>query len=487
VKKKCNVEYILRGPQGPVGPVGPQGLPGSANITTTLISNVIDDIDDDSNLILNSSTNNINAVIKNVDVNKTTILKYLNLGGELTGVCNTIEFDSSGNNMYVGGNFTSIGGISANNIAVYNVDTSSWSALGSGLTKGGGAASATCYVIVFDPNGNLYVGGDFDSVNGTSVDNIAVYDFTDETWSKISSVTDLSGPCYTSAFNGTTLYAGCEFETAGGLVVNSIAGFVDSSWFDLGGGLTTAITDVPDVTGICRTIVFNGLTLYAGGKFNTAGGNVLANNIALYTNNIWTNLGNGLTIDDDELIADCNTLAISDQVLFVGGVFNQAGTMSANNIASFKIISTSWGRFVTEGSNGLTVDGSQTGAECRIIVVNGTTLYVGGVFNKAGSVNVANNIAVFNGTTFSALDTGLTNNGSYLGAECNAIGFDKYNNLYLGGEFNTAGGSPANMVVTYTNDYVNLYVGTQLVDTVSLRQTKIILVADGLGYSLNFA
>ena len=37
-----------------------------------------------------------------------------------------------------------------------------------------------------------------------------------------------------------------------------------------------------------------------------------------------------------------------------------------------------------------------------------------------------------------------------------------------------------------SNDYVNLIVNTRYIDTVAFRQNKIILISNGLGYSLSF-
>ena len=62
-------------------------------------------------------------------------------------------------------------------------------------------------------------------------------------------------------------------------------------------------------------------------------------------------------------------------------------------------------------------------------------LYAGGRFGTAGGV-AANYIAKWDGSTWSALGTGVT--GNYSGV--NALAFDGSGNLYVGGDFTTAGG-----------------------------------------------
>ena len=71
-------------------------------------------------------------------------------------------------------------------------------------------------------------------------------------------------------------------------------------------------------------------------------------------------------------------------------------------------------------------------------------LYAGGLFTDAGGVTV-NYIAKWNGTTWSALGTGMN-------SSVNALAFDSTNNvLYVGGNFTTAGGVTVNRIVKYTN------------------------------------
>ncbi len=135
---------------------------------------------------------------------------------------------TSGNDLYVGGSFTTAGGTPANNIAKW--DGSSWSTLGSGVN---GAVDS----LAADGSGHLFVGGRF-SVAGTNVSpfiaqaNLATTSPVPphfENWRQISGQFgfDLDGPpgrklllqASTDLASWTTLWA-CE-------LANAPLGFID--------------------------------------------------------------------------------------------------------------------------------------------------------------------------------------------------------------------------------------------------------------------
>jgi hypothetical protein len=73
-------------------------------------------------------------------------------------------------------------------------------------------------------------------------------------------------------------------------------------------------------------------------------------------------------------------------------------------------------------------------------VVSGSDVYVGGSFTTAGG-NPANYIARWNGSSWSALGSGLDNGVSAIAVSGNDI--------YVGGSFLNAGGNPANNVAKW--------------------------------------
>jgi hypothetical protein len=180
----------------------------------------------------------------------------------------TVFDDGGGPALYAGGLFTTAGGAGANRIARWN--GVSWSPLGSGLNDYAQALG------VFDDGSGtaLYVGGRFTTAGGAPANWIATWDGT--SWAALGSGTNGNVVALTAfdAGNGSALYAGGSFSTAGGLVLLSIAAWDGSSWTLLGDGING--------TSLYALEVFDdgsGPALYAGGQFNGAGG-VSANNIA---------------------------------------------------------------------------------------------------------------------------------------------------------------------------------------------------------------
>lgn len=102
------------------------------------------------------------------------------LGSGITNVVSALAVDSTGN-LYAGGGFAIAGGVATNRIAKW--DGSAWSPLGSGTTLAGGQG---VNALAVDGDGNLYVGGIFSTAGGVSAKNIAKWDGS--AWSALDSV-----------------------------------------------------------------------------------------------------------------------------------------------------------------------------------------------------------------------------------------------------------------------------------------------------------
>src|SRR5258706_4906887 len=165
----------------------------------------------------------------------------------------------SGSTVYVGGWFTSIGGIEVNYIAKW--DGTSWSALGTGMDP---FSSVSSLVVI---GTDLYAGGIFSTAGGVSANCIAKWDGT--SWSALGTGMSPFSQVSSLVVIGTDLYAGGSFTTAGGVSANNIAKWDGTIWSALGTGLDGSV--------YCLAV--SGTDLYAGGSFTTAGG-VSANNIA---------------------------------------------------------------------------------------------------------------------------------------------------------------------------------------------------------------
>ena len=106
-------------------------------------------------------------------------------------------------------------------------------------TRFGTGANNTVTAVATDGAGNLYVGGDFSVIGGVSANRIAKWNGT--SWSALGSGMDGSVWALAVDANGN-LYAGGLFPTADGLTVNQIARWNGTSWSALGSGINGAVT-----------------------------------------------------------------------------------------------------------------------------------------------------------------------------------------------------------------------------------------------------
>ena len=344
---------------------------------------------------------------------------------------NVFALAVSGSHLYVGGTFTTIGFVSVNHIASWDLQSGGWAPLANGVD-----GNVTALAV----NGNIvYAGGVFTRVCGNTacssdnltVNNIAQWNGTASTWSALgngvnSNVTAL-------AVNGSNLYVGGLFTLASGLMVNHIAQWNGSVWSALSNGVNDNVT----------ALVVNGSDLFVGGVFTQACGNaacnssnLTVNHIAQWNGSVWSALGSGVNNNVD-------TLAASGSNLYAGGTFNEvcgnaacnSGNLTVNRIAQWN--GSTWSAL----GNGLDND-------VLVLATSGSNLYAGGFFSRTcdnvacnSSSLAANHLAQWNGSLWSALGNGLS---SFV----NALAVNG-NNLYVGGNFNTAGGLTVNRIAQW--------------------------------------
>lgn len=212
-----------------------------------------------------------------------------------------IEKNADGSyKMWVGGDFTSIGGIAANRIAQYDSATNTWSALSGGTNN---------TVMAIEKIGNyLYVGGAFTSAGGVAASYIARYNLVNGTWENIG---DANGvvraiSAYYPVF-GTYVVAGGDFTTIGGTTVNYVArGEISGTsviWSAMGQGAGSVVyaisvkrrpTDVED-------------TVYIGGNFTyvrQSDGSTVNTAYAAMWRGQWYAMGAGLPGPSTAVAAD---------------------------------------------------------------------------------------------------------------------------------------------------------------------------------------
>jgi hypothetical protein len=163
-------------------------------------------------------------------------------------------------------------------------------------------------------NGNLYVGGSFDSAGRMPATNIAVWNGA--IWNNTGK--GINGPVYALTVFNNDLYAGGAFDSAGGMPAKNIAVWNGSNWVPVGLGVSNSL----------YALTAYGSVLVAGGIFDTAGG-IVCNKIAQWNGSTWSALDGGVTG------SSINALYNDNGSLYVGGEFNEAGNINANNIAKW--------------------------------------------------------------------------------------------------------------------------------------------------------
>jgi len=272
--------------------------------------------------------------------------------------------DGNGEALYAVGMFTTAGGQSARRIAKW--DGQQWSALGEGSTNG---LNYQAYAMaVFDDGRGpaLYVGGFFTSAGGVWAERIARWDGVQ--WEHVGGPSSISGgECEVRALgtlddgNGEALFVGGNFTTAGGNPASCVAKWTGTVWEAVGSGANDTVRDFasydgdvfvcgaftevggvmanrvarwngsewaavsPGMDDIVRTFAVHNNELYAGGSFQLADG-VPAKRLARWNGVRWNPVRGG--VNDDVRV-----LELYDGDLFIGGRFSMADGWYSQAIA----------------------------------------------------------------------------------------------------------------------------------------------------------
>jgi hypothetical protein len=334
---------------------------------------------------------------------------WLPLGTGMNDFVFNIAAAPNGTDIYAGGHFTTAGGNNANHIAKWN--GTSWSALGSPANGLNGDVRS----IAIGSDTEIYVGGLFDSAGGVSANHVARWNGT--SWHPVGSGTN--GAILSLALSpggpGSTLYVGGGFDTAGGVQAKLVAQWNGAAWAPVGSGIDG---------GIVASLAVHGTDLYAAGGFLTIGGSG-ANFIGKWNGSSWSALGAGM---NHPIIS----LALNGSDLYAGGQFTTAGTDTARRIARWD--GTSWHAL------GLGLNSNVWG-----LAVRGKDVYAGGDFTSMGGTPV-NHIAHWDGTGWSALGPGVNGRVFSIAAVPNGSGGV---DVYAGGTFDSAGGVSANNIAKW--------------------------------------
>jgi hypothetical protein len=243
-------------------------------------------------------------------------VRWYPLGSGVSGpVRASLEFQGS---LFVGGAFTTAGGLAAGNVARWN--GTGWQPAGAGLD---GAVWSFA-----EHQGQLYAAGDFTHSGTAAMTGIARWDGAN--WQPVGGGLqwNLGGTAigYGLCSDGQRLYVGGSFDRAGTVAASHVASWDGTTWRALGGGINNF------GWGWVRTLCMHNGRLYAGGAFGQAGA-VLTDNVAAWDGTSWYAVGAGA--QGSSYGADVWDLAVYNGELYVAGSFVVTGTVAVERIARF--------------------------------------------------------------------------------------------------------------------------------------------------------
>ena len=352
------------------------------------------------------------------------------------GIVNALAV--SGGYLFVGGQFTKGGLTNVQNLARYEILSRSWNSIG-GITSTSGQAFVSSMLVDGD---KLYVGGTFNRAGNVAANNIAVYDLTTKQWSALGGAEQgVQGNVNAIAKGPDGIYVGGSFSAAGGVAASSIARWDSGAWHALADG---------GVDGFVNAIAVIDSSVFVAGGFAHAGDTAASNIARWRVDTAtWTRLtgvfwlshpdgpqfqrlaGNGT---DNPV----RTLHVDGKNLYVGGTFVTSypgdyttSNLTANYIARWHewsgdpIGNTLWWQSLGRGMDGFV----------NTVVQYKGALYAGGAFSRAGG-QPAQGIATWREDRWFSLASGL---GDYVTTMTSANG-----EVYVGGVFDHAGNGRAN-------------------------------------------
>lgn len=304
--------------------------------------------------------------------------------------------------VYAGGGFTTIGGQSRAGIAALdaNGDATSFDAQADGSVSTLAVSGST-----------VYVGGGFTTIGGQSRTYIAALDATtgDATdWNPAAnSLVD------TLAVSGGTVYAGGEFTRIGGQSRDDLAA--------LGSTTGQATSWNPDANDTVSALGLSGTTVYAGGTFSSVGGTARKNLAAIDA------VTGAPTSWNPEADNEVDALAVSNGIVYVGGAFTAAGGAVRHYLAA-----------LDASSGAATAWDPTANDQVSALALSGSTVYVGGAFTSiagqsrefVGAVDTVGTLDSWDPNANGAVDALAVSNGTiYAGGRFTSIGQEARDHL----------------------------------------------------------
>ncbi|HEY0233334.1 MAG TPA: hypothetical protein VGC55_18950, partial [Dokdonella sp.] len=352
---------------------------------------------------------------------------------QIDGVVDALAL--AGSTVYVAGSFSSVGGQVRNNIAAVDAGTG-------GVKAFNPNADGEVLALAVSGDGAIvYAGGSgFGTIGGLPRASLAALDASDgsATTTFDPNPTGFSGGIAlidALAISGSTLYVGGSFVEIAGVARASIAALSLGGASD--GAAVAGFDPSPSYFGcsFCSNIAalaISGSTLYAGGSFDTIGGQPRSNLAGLDA------VAGTTTPFDPAPNANILSLAAAGSTVYVGGGFTLIGGQPRDYIAALDAASGSASAFAPD-----------TNGTVAAIGVSSDAVYLGGQFSSLGGVERDGLAAVsaIDGTVTSWDPAAQGSNGG--SATINALALSD-SILYVGGYFTAIGGEQRSNIAALT-------------------------------------
>ncbi len=354
----------------------------------------------------------------------------------------------SGSTVYLGGQFSTVGGTARNFAAAVDATT--------GIATDWDPNLNNTVLAMAVSGSTVYLGGYFSTVGGTTRNYAAAVRTGSRTapgegtcldnYNTVDCLTswnpNLDGSVHAIAVSGSTVYLGGGFTT-----VDSVPGLDKTRNRAAAVDATTGVATSwnPNLSNAVFAIGVSGSTVYLGGGFTCIGGpdadrncdgaGEVVRNLAAAVN-ATTGIATSWNPDLDDYVL---AMAVSGSTVYLGGQFSTVGGTTRNYAAAVGTDGT-----LTDWNPGL--NGS-----VRAIGVLESTVYLGGYFstvggttrNYAAAVNAAGNLTAWN--------PGLNDGVSAIGVSGS--------NVYLGGDFTTVDSVPGDNKIRNRAAAVNAATG----------------------------
>jgi len=244
-------------------------------------------------------------------------------GGSVNGIVDALALGPDGI-IYIGGQFTNLGGGTGDSFSSYNPVTNTFSNVGD-ITGAAVATMTTVNDIAFDTNGDIWIVGNFLNVGASpAADYIARYDYSAGGWGTPLGAAPATATMYSVIVDADRyVWVGGSAANIGGLGANGnyIAKIYQGVVYQ---AVPSGANNVVNALELA-----DDQSVYVGGNFTTLGGNTSCN----YIGRVFA--GQAFDLDLGMGARVWNIHKAPDGTMYVSGIFSTAGSLTVDRIAAW--------------------------------------------------------------------------------------------------------------------------------------------------------